>query len=134
MTLQTDIAQQYQPKNSMLCGQTCVAMVGGISLEDAIQKVGKRGGTTGPDLHKALSKIGILSSEKMARLSVNSRVSRKQFDFDALPEKCIAKVRSVGINKSHWVLVWNGKIYDPYPGYVPWKYVSGYIEIKGKAV
>jgi hypothetical protein len=108
-------------------------MIGGISLGDAIQKVGKRSGTCGTDLHKALYKMGISSSEQMVRLGGNKKVSRKRFDFAALPKRCIAKVRSAGIKKSHWVLVWDGEIYDPYPGYVPWKYVSGYIEVKKEA-
>ena len=124
------IVPQFQPVDSSLCGQTCIAMVAGISLGDAIQRVGKRGGTTGPDLHKALYRIGIPSSEKMVRLGKQDRVRRKSFDFGALPVRCIAKVRSAGVKKSHWVLVWDRNIYDPYPGYVPWKYVSGYIELK----
>ena len=124
------IVPRYQPEGSKLCGQTCIAMIAGISLGDAIQRAGKQGGTTGPDLRKALYRIGIPSSEKMVRLGARGKVPRKRFDFGVLPKRCIAKVRSTGVKESHWVLVWDGEIHDPYPGYVPWKYVSGYIEIK----
>lgn len=124
------ILPQFQPDGSSLCGQTCIAMICGIHLADAVEAVGKGGGTTGPDLSRALCRRGIQSSPKMVRLGVQGRVLRKLFDFNVLPKRCIAKGRSSGVKNSHWVLIWDGEIHDPSRRYVPWGYVSGYIEIK----
>jgi len=126
----TRIKPQFQPPGSPLCGQTCVAMILDIPLTDAVKAVGKASGTTGPDLARALTKMGIGCSPCMVRLSKKRRIHRKAFDFSRLPRRCIAKVRAEGIRKSHWILVWDREKYDPYPGYVPWKYVSGYIWIR----
>ena len=127
----TDIVHQYQPVNSSLCGQACIAMICGIHLADAVEAVGKASGTTGPDLAKALKILGVESSPKQVR--IGKKLPRKSNYYPFLPPKCIAKVRSAGVKKYHWVLIWNGKTYDPYPGYVPWEYISGYIEIREAA-
>ena len=125
------ISKIYQPIGSSLCGQACVAMVCDITLSQGIDAVGKKSGTSGPDLAKALSKYGILSSSRMKRLGKNGRLFRKSDYCKAIPKYCIAKVRSEGISESHWILIWDGETFDPYPGRVPWEYISGYIEIKG---
>lgn len=120
----------FQPKRSNMCGQACVAMVLGFPLLTVRLKMGRRA-TSGKDLHNALSEFFIDSSPQQVRLSGFQRVSRwKPFFYENLPARCIAKCRSTGVRASHWILVWDGKIYDPYPGGVAWQYVSGYVEIK----
>lgn len=47
-----------QPEGSSLCGQTVVAMILGITLEEAIALVGKRGATSRADLERALGERG----------------------------------------------------------------------------
>lgn len=48
-----------QPPGSSLCGQTVVAMVLGITLDEAVSLVGKTGGTRLEDLETALGKKGV---------------------------------------------------------------------------
>jgi hypothetical protein len=54
------IKYQYQPPGSSLCGQTCVAMIAGITLEESIEAFrGKKGGTRTKEVVAALRKLGI---------------------------------------------------------------------------
>jgi hypothetical protein len=122
------IIHQYQPLHSSLCGQACVAMILGCSLARAVEMLGK-GCTTGPQLSKVLYDYKVHASPSQIRLSKARRIYRNQKYSQYVPEKCIAKVRSAGVKKSHWVLFWDRKEYDPYPVRVPWQYISGYIEI-----
>ena len=52
---------QIQPKNSKLCGQTCVAMIVDKSLNWTVTNLfnNKRSGTSFKDLHVALEKVSI---------------------------------------------------------------------------
>lgn len=124
-----EIIQQFQPKGSSQCGQTCVAMILAVSLERAIQMVGTKGPTTGPMLSKVLSSWGFSVSPSQLRLPKARMIPRNADIYKELPWRCIVKVRSVGQKKCHWILVWEGETFDPYPGHVPWEYISGYIEI-----
>jgi hypothetical protein len=47
-----------QPPNSNLCGQACIATIFGITLEEAIKAVGKKGKTYGSDLRRAIQSLG----------------------------------------------------------------------------
>jgi hypothetical protein len=59
----------YQPPGSSLCGQTCVAMLAGISLEESISAFnGKRGGTLTRDVVDAFRKLGIHCGDKLIHL------------------------------------------------------------------
>jgi hypothetical protein len=124
------ITPVFQPKGSNMCGQACVAMAAGVSLSTVATIMGK-GPTTGKDLHHALKRFKIDSSEKVVRIGPNSRIWKStQSRYFDLPARCIAKCRSGNCTFSHWILIWDGKTYDPYPGTVPWQYISGYIEIE----
>lgn len=86
---------QYQGEGTRLCGQACVAMALGVSLEDSIRLIGHSHGTRTKELTAALG----LPGEMCRRLPLT--------DF------CIARVRS-GENASfHWVLVDGFTIHDP---------------------
>ena len=109
----------YQPENSNLCGQTCVAMLAGISLKEAIAAVGKSGRTYGPDLYKALKKYRIRISKKSIRTSKNY----------SIPENCIARFRKKDCAESHWGLIIKSFVYDPVKGGSGYEYISSYLEI-----
>jgi len=128
-----ELIQQYQPIGSSQCGQACVAMILGVPLELAIDLLKTKGTTTGPMLSKVLNSLGISTSPAQVRLTKFTRIYRKQKYSQYVPARCIAKVRSKGVKKCHWILFWDRKKYDPYPGHVPWEYISGYIEIKEAA-
>lgn len=113
------IKQLYQPEDSNLCGQTCVAMLAGVSLDEAIEAVGTRAGTCGPALHKALKKFGIKTSKKSIRTKRNG----------IIPENCIARVRTKGSTGCHWILIWNSGVYDPLKGGSGYEYISSYLKI-----
>ena len=53
------ICHLQQPKDSHLCGQTCVAMITGVSIEKSIEVFGTRGGTRTKQVVAALRKFGI---------------------------------------------------------------------------
>lgn len=80
-----------------------MAMLLEISLEEAIELVGKRGQTDTKDLVTALRKGGI----KVAERRVPSR-------GQGLPSNCIVYARWPFTKKSgHWLLRWQGRNYDP---------------------
>jgi hypothetical protein len=127
------IIQQYQPKGSSLCGQTCVAMACGSNCYTVAHAMGTLGGTCGTDIIRGLRKFGVATGDRMVRFGKTHRIYRvsEQHMCMLMPvRRCIAKVRSEGERRSHWVLFWDGRIFDPYPVRVPWQYVSGYVEIK----
>ncbi|PLS19618.1 hypothetical protein CVD28_04155 [Bacillus sp. M6-12] len=95
-----------QPKKSRQCGQHCLAMLTGKNIEDIIQVVGTHKGTTTKRIINALNQLGIKNSERL--------ISRRT---QPMPLLAICKVRREW-NKSggwHWVLLYDGKIYDPDP-------------------
>ena len=115
-----------QPEGSSLCGQACVAMVAGVSLDRAIKATGhsRRGGTHTWEIVEALRKLGIRCSERCRRLS------RNRPDY---PQKAILVVRKNGRGLYHWVYYEAGVHYDPedrWPRYDGWR-VTSYLEVLG---
>jgi len=116
-----------QPEGSSLCGQTCVAMASGVSLDRACEAVGHRNGTTTKEIVKALRELGVPCGEKL------KRISRKR---PALPKRGIVAICQPGKRyKWHWILVWDGEMIDPaglWPKYYDkWKMTS-FLEIGGQ--
>lgn len=112
-----------QPENSNLCGQTCVAMAAGVSLDRAIEAIGHKSisGTNTRDLVRGLRALGLPCAD---RCRVLGRLK------PVLPRRGMLVV---GTKKyGHWMLTWDGVIYDPggmWPdGYAGWK-ISSYLEI-----
>jgi len=116
-----------QPTN-YTCGQTCVAMLAGITVEKAIEVVDKKGDTSGNDLIKALNKLNIKCSDRLERSK------------GKLPKLAIIKYTWKNRIKegSHWILCNNGKFYNPYYGVLDspftndsynWQKIVSYIEI-----
>ena len=94
-----------QPKdNNSLCGQACVAMVAGVSLEKSVKTFGSRGCTTTGQVVIALRKLGVKAPLVRAKRVTKARPA---------PQFCIAKMRFKGRRMGHWVVIWKGKIYDP---------------------
>ena len=91
-----------QPEQTNLCGQTCVAMVAGVTIEDAAEVIGTRGRTRNKDLVKGLMDLNVSCSFKAKR---------------GLPE-CETAIMKVYFGRNrHWVIWDNGHIIDPAVGH-----------------
>lgn len=119
-----------QPHGSALCGQCCVAMAAGVSLERAIEVLGEsRSGTTTKQIVQALRYFGVQCADRPRRISRAKPV---------WPERAILtihrpKEEEVGRRSLyHWMLAWDGKILDPgkaWPDrYEKWR-ITSHLEI-----
>ncbi len=84
-----------------LCGQTCVAMLAGVTVEEVVSVMKNDKGTGKKDIEKALNYYGISQAKTMTKAD-NSSV---------LPKVCILKVLLP--QYGHWILYYDGKYYDP---------------------
>lgn len=96
-----------QPEGSNLCGQACIAMLGNMTLWEAIEFLGTKGRTTTKIMVEALRAGGFKCGSKLKRTSNDG----------ALPpfSLCLVHIRNEGQHSGHWV-IWNGKdqrFYDP---------------------
>lgn len=120
-----------QPKGVGVCGQTCVAMIAGISLEESINLFKSKAGTRPKQVAKVLKGLGFKCDDKLNRITK---------DFE-LPESGIYMFKLMWDDKkgSHWV-IWNGnedRWYDPGQKSkchrkMDWRnmYPTSYLEIK----
>lgn len=92
-----------QPKDSNLCGQACVAMLCGLTLEQAILLVGTRGKTHTKPLKKALRAFGVHCGDRRVRGMPNKDETALLF-------------WKGGGTKGHWMVWHKGKYYDPVAG------------------
>jgi hypothetical protein len=80
-----------QPPESSLCGQTCVAKIAGITLEESIEAFA------------ALRKLGIdCGDSPLTRLKGQDK-----------PDTCIVKLHFEGTANTHWVVRHEERFYDP---------------------
>lgn len=94
-----------QPENSNLCGQACVAMLLGISLEESIELIGKKGKTSLKHLKPAISsKYIVKDRERTTSMPIYSRVALLSIKFDY--SKVIKPY-------THWVVKSGVYIFDP---------------------
>ena len=84
-----------------LCGQACVAMLAGVTVEEVVAVMKNDKGTGKKDIEKALNYYGIRQAKTMTKAD-NSSV---------LPKVCILKVLLP--KYGHWILYYDGKYYDP---------------------
>lgn len=120
-----------QPEGSALCGQACVAMAAGVSLDRAIEAVGHGSprGTCTSEVVRALRALGVPCADRLRRVG---RVK------PVLPKRGVLAIHRPAGNKRsvhwHWMLTWDGEIYDPggrWPeGYDGWR-ITSYLEITG---
>lgn len=111
----------FQPKGSRTCGQHCVAMICGITVNKSIYTIKKSGATRTCDLHNAFSVFGYKSDEKLTRIKNDT----------VLPGLCILKV-TWKIKGSHWVIYNDGIIYCPVNGCYEFNQYLYNIKGKGK--
>ena len=91
-----------QPKNKKICGQIAVAVIAGISVDEAIKVVGKKGCTTTKDLASALRKLGYTCDNRC-----------KPFRKLPFPKLAIAQLKSPTRRSGwHWIVIDSGRIYD----------------------
>jgi hypothetical protein len=97
----------YQPEESNLCGQTCVAMIAGVSVEEAVRIFGTKGKTRTKQVADALRSLGLECSDKLTRVP--------QQDDYKLPQTCIVKLKIDWHPKqhTHWTLWHKDRFYDP---------------------
>lgn len=99
-----------QPPGSNLCGQACVAMILGKSLEEVIKVIGS-------NKTKTAQLISILESNGFNCYPSLRRVFMGWSEY-VIKNKAyaIVKVPCAYNSKksSHWILYYDGKIYDPY--------------------
>ena len=81
------------------CGQACVASLLGISLKEAVRRVGHPRATSTKDLVSALGVTG------------NLKKVRKITEPEQLPALCIVRCRGKGMN--HWVVKDGSVVMDP---------------------
>jgi RimJ/RimL family protein N-acetyltransferase len=83
-----------------LCGQSVVAMLANVSVDEVIETIGHDKGTSVAEIDEALNWYGIKHGK------------RQRCTEDAiLPEICILSLKLPGYG--HWSLYYKGKYYDP---------------------
>jgi hypothetical protein len=95
-----------QPEGSSLCGQSCVAMIAGISLSQSIKAIGHKRKTRWVELRDALTGLGFSVSEKLTKVQSRSD----------LPRFCVVRIYWGADNTSHWIIKCGGLTYDPISG------------------
>ncbi|TRO54804.1 hypothetical protein E2P64_08345 [Candidatus Bathyarchaeota archaeon] len=90
---------KWQPRGKNQCGQVAVAVIAGISLEESIAVVGKRGCTRTKDLVRALRLMGYECPDRCKKMP--------------RPKLGLGQVRdSTKRSGWHWVVVDGDKIFD----------------------
>lgn len=99
------------------CGQACIAMITGRSVEEVIQAMKTDGPASIGQLMEALDFYGIPHAER------NKRISKKN------PEPYNRSILTVHTQEgyTHWTLLWDGKYYDPEFGLIRGDYPHGKI-------
>ena len=93
--------KQDKPTN---CGQTCVAMLLGLTIQQSERLFGKKGCTTTKEVKKALEIFGCKVADKLKRC--NNWTAK-------FPPLCIIKMSFLDSGRSHWVVFSETCIYDP---------------------
>ncbi len=96
-----DTISYIKEPTGSLCGQTCVAMLAGVSVDDVIDVMGTHEGTVKQDLKKALDYYGIAYAPKSTKFNADT----------SLPELCIIRMKLP--DYGHWGIYHKGTFYDP---------------------
>ncbi len=96
-----------QPKKSEICGQACIAMACGVTIAAAKEAAGRQGPTRAQDLLKAFRALRE-NSPTLAEDAVH-----RNHSHDPKPWPWSILRITQGRGGGHWVLLWNGVIYDP---------------------
>lgn len=104
-----------------LCGQACVAMLAGVTVEEVVSVMKNDKGTGKKDIERALDYYGIRQAKTMTKAD----------DTAVLPKVCILKVLLPGYG--YWNLYCDGTYYDPEFGVMEELYpkarIQSYLEI-----
>lgn len=105
-----------QPASSA-CGQACIAMIAGKSVEEVIKDMKTDGPTSIGQLIEILDFYNIRHAER------NKRISKKN------PVPYAYSILTVHMNAgyTHWVLRYDNKYYDPEFGLIEGEYPHGKI-------
>lgn len=99
------------------CGQACIAMITGRTVETVIKDMRTSGSTSIGQLIEILDFYGVKHAEK------NTRISKK----NPQPHKySILTVHTNG-GYTHWVVLYDNKYYDPEFGLIDGEYTYGRI-------
>ena len=103
--------------NFTTCGQACIAMIAGKTIETVIQDMKTDGPTSIGQLIDILDQYGISHAER------NTRISKKN------PEPYPFSILTVHTNEgyTHWTLLYQWKYYDPEFGLIEGEYTFGKI-------
>lgn len=92
-----------QPGGSRLCGQVAVAIIAGITLEEAVEVVGHRKSTHTRELVAAFRSLGFQCADRLQRIP--------------RPPLAVAKLTPPSKSSGwHWVVVDGRRTLDGFPG------------------
>ncbi len=115
-----EISYIKQP-TEYLCGQACVAMLAGVTVEEVVALMNNEKGTSKKEIADSLTHYGIRHGKTMTKAD----------NTTPLPEVCLLKLLLPGY--SHWAVYYKGKYYDPEFGLLENRYpkarVQSYLEI-----
>ena len=97
-----------QPEGSFCCGQACVAMLAGISLQTAIQAFGHQHRTKPREVQRQLRRLGLGVAGR--------RDGLRRIKGGYLPPTALVKMlppKGIKSSRSHWVVIHDGVVYDP---------------------
>lgn len=84
------------------CGQACVAMLGNVSIEEAIEKMGTDSSTERYHIIKGLKACGVKCGNEFIEVSEEN---------PSYPPVCVLLIWFP--TYGHWVVHYHGKFYDP---------------------
>ena len=99
------------------CGQACIAMIAGKTVEEVIKDMKTSGPTSIGQLIEVLDFYGIKHAER------NTRISKK----NPVPYEFSILTVHTNSGYTHWTLLYNGKYYDPEFGLIEGEYTYGKI-------
>ena len=99
------------------CGQACIAMITGKSIEEVIKNMKTDGPTSIGQLIEILDFYGIKHAER------NKRISKK----NPVPYKYSILTVHTNAGYTHWTLLYNNKYFDPEFGLIEGEYMYGKI-------
>lgn len=106
----------WQPTKTT-CGQACIAMITGQTVEDIIRVMKTDGPTSIGQLIEALDHFEVRHAQK------NTRISKK----NPVPPPFSLLTVHTDAGYTHWVLFFGGKYYDPEFGLIDGDYPHGKI-------
>lgn len=90
------------------CGQTCVAILAGVEVEESCRAVGKRGPTRTRDVVRGLRALGVECADRLLPLR----------QVRGLVPTAVVRMVKAGRRTGHWVVWRLGRYEDPADGLV----------------